>query len=319
MRTILFAMRVLAFCLIASGCAPKEVDHNAPVTGKTPCIALIMKSLANEFFSTMAEGARKHHNDNKKTYDLVVNGMKNETDFSEQVTLIEQMVARGVQSIVIAPADSKAIIPALKRARDAGVLVINIDNRLDPNVLIEVGLTIPFVGPDNWEGAKKAGEAVARMLTKGDAVAIVEGIPTAMNSQERCRGLRDAMNDARMNIVSSQSGQWEMEKANSIAAAMLSEYPSLKAILCANDSMALGVVAAVAASGRSADVKVTGFDNTSAVGEMIANGRIFATVDQHGDQLAVHGIETALSVLAGNSTPKDTTTAVDLVMRKDAR
>ena len=110
-----------------------------------------------------------------------------------------------------------------------------------------------------------------------------------------------------------------MEKANSIAAAMLSEFPSLKAILCANDSMALGVVAAVAASGRSADVKVTGFDNTSAVGEMIANGRIVATVDQHGDQLAVHGIGTALSVLAGNSTPKDTTTAVDLVMRKDAR
>src|SRR5262252_385530 len=79
-----------------------------------PRIALVMKSLANEFFSTMAEGAKKDQAARSDTYDLIVNGMKNETDLAEQVSLVEQMVSRQVNAIVIAPADSKALIPALK-------------------------------------------------------------------------------------------------------------------------------------------------------------------------------------------------------------
>ena len=62
-----------------------------------------MKSLANEFFSTMAEGAQQHQAANAATYDLIVNGIKNETDLAEQVNLVEQMIAQQVNAIVIAP------------------------------------------------------------------------------------------------------------------------------------------------------------------------------------------------------------------------
>lgn len=94
-----------------------------------------MKSLANEFFSTMAEGAKQHHAANSANYDLVVNGIKNETDLAEQVNLVEQMIAQQVSAIVIAPADSKALVTVLKRAKEAGILVVNIDNKLDAEVL----------------------------------------------------------------------------------------------------------------------------------------------------------------------------------------
>jgi ribose transport system substrate-binding protein len=211
-------------------------------------VALVMKSLANEFFATMAEGAKGHQASSGDRYELIVNGMRNETDVSEQVTIIEQMVARKVAAIVIAPADSQAVVPALKRAADAGVLVVNIDNRLDPEICKATGLVAPFVGPDNRAGARKAGEAVARLLSAGDEVAIIEGIPTADNARQRALGLEDAVAAAGLVIVGRQSGQWEMEKANGITAALLSEHPSLKAILCANDSMALGAAAAVAAA-----------------------------------------------------------------------
>ena len=60
-----------------------------------PRVALVMKSLANEFFATMADGARAHQAGRSDRYELIVNGMRNETDVSEQVTLIEQMVACG--------------------------------------------------------------------------------------------------------------------------------------------------------------------------------------------------------------------------------
>jgi ribose transport system substrate-binding protein len=274
-----------------------------------------MKSLANEFFSTMADGAKKHHAANADKYEILVNGIKNETDLAEQVNLVDQMIARQVNAIVIAPADSKALVTVLKRAKDSGVLVINIDNKLDPEVLKQANLSVPFVGPDNRAGAQKVGEALAKRLAAGDKVAIIEGIPTAFNGQQRRLGFEDAMKAAGMNIVTVQSGNWEMEKANSVAAGILNEHADLKAILCANDNMALGVVAAIQNAGRTGKVLVVGFDNIGAIKPMLADGRVVATADQHADQLAVFGIEAALKILKGETPAADQTTTVDLVTK----
>lgn len=296
--------------LVFSGCG-RSGDPTTADSAK-PEVALVMKSLANEFFKTMADGAEAHQAARAADYDLIVNGIKNETDLAQQVNLVEQMVARGVDAIVIAPADSKALIPAIQRAQDAGVLVINIDNRLDQDALAQAGLSVPFVGPDNRAGAKAVGEVLAGQLTAGSPVAIIEGVPTAFNSQQRRAGFADAMNAAGMKIVSTQSGDWELAKANTVASAMLTRYPDLTAILCANDNMALGAVAAVTAAGRD-EVKIVGFDNISATAAMLADGRILATADQHADDLAVFGIESALSILAGEAAPADRTTAVDVI------
>jgi ribose transport system substrate-binding protein len=312
-RMIAAVLPAACALLFAASCAPEKKPAAKPA-GK-PKIALVMKSLANEFFGTMAEGAKKHQAESGGAYELIVNGIKNETDLAEQVNLVEQMVARGVNAIVIAPADSKALVPALKRAKDAGVLVVNIDNRLDAAALGQAGLTVPFVGPDNREGARKVGATLARGLKAGDQVAIIEGITTAFNGQQRRLGFEDAIEAAKLNLVGVQSGQWEMDKANAVAAAMLSEHADLQAILCANDSMALGAVAAVQAAGRAGKVQVVGFDHIAAIRPMLADGRVTATADQHADRLAVFGIEAALQILRGEATPADQTTPVDLILK----
>jgi ribose transport system substrate-binding protein len=296
--------------LFLSGCG--QPSDPATTASAKPEVALVMKSLANEFFKNMADGAEAHQVAHAADYDLIVNGIKNETDLGQQVNLVEQMVARGVDAIVIAPADSKALIPAIQRARDAGVLVVNIDNRLDRDALAQAGLTVPFVGPDNRAGAKAVGEILAAKLPAGAPVAIIEGVPTAFNGQQRRAGFEDAMEAAGMNIVTTQAGNWELAKANTVASAMLTRYPDLAAILCANDSMALGAVAAVAAAGRE-EVMVVGFDNISAIQPMLADGRVLATADQHAGDLAVYGIESALSILAGEAAPADRITAVDVI------
>ncbi|MGH9318777.1 MAG: sugar ABC transporter substrate-binding protein [Vicinamibacteria bacterium] len=279
-----------------------------------PRVALVMKSLANEFFSTMADGARAHQESHASEYELIVNGIKDERDLARQVSLVEEMVAQGVDAIVIAPADSKALVTALKRAGDAGIAVVNIDNRLDPEVLAAAGLEVPFVGPDNRKGARAVGEVLASKLKPGDGVAILEGVRTADNAVQRRLGFEDAMNAAGMTIVDSQSAEWEMDLANRVASAMLSEHPDLKAILCSNDSMALGALAAVkAAGGRSGDVAIVGFDSISAIQEAIRAGEVLATADQHADELAVYGIEYALQILGGGVEPADRETPVDVV------
>ncbi len=301
----------VASLLFATSCRKSEPKPEAT----RPRLALVMKSLANEFFSTMAEGAKKHQAANSDKYDLIVNGIKNETDLAEQVNLVEQMMAQRVNAIVIAPADSKALVTVLKRAKEAGILVINIDNKLDADVLRQAGLTVPFVGPDNRAGARKVGEALAKRLKPGDKVAIIEGIPTAFNGQQRRLGFEDAVAAAGLKLATVQSGNWEMDKANTVATAILNEHPDLKAILCANDNMALGAVAAVQTAGRTGQVLVVGFDNIGAIRPMLADGRVVATADQHADQLAVFGIEAALKILKGEASPGDQTTAVDLITK----
>lgn len=278
-----------------------------------PRVALVMKSLANEFFKTMQDGAAAHQQAHAADYELIANGIKDELDVARQVELVEQMIAQQVQAIVIAPADSRALIAVCQRAMAAGIVVINIDNKFDTAVLAERNLRIPFVGPDNRKGARLAGEALAKQLKSGEQVAILEGVPTAFNAQQRKAGFEDAMKAAGINIVSSQSASWETAKANQIAASLLGEKPELKAILCANDNMALGAVAAIKAAGKAGQVRVIGFDNIQAVRQLLKDGQVLATVDQHGDQLAVFGIEYALEVLKNKTAPADRETKVDLV------
>jgi ribose transport system substrate-binding protein len=272
-----------------------------------------MKSLANEFFVTMAEGARRHQQEHAAEYELIVNGIKDERDLSRQVALVDEMIAQGVEAIVIAPADSKALVSACKRAQEAGIVVVNIDNKLDAQVLADQGIQVPFVGPDNREGARKAAEYLAARLKKGDHVGLLEGIRTAFNGQQRKLGFEDAMNSAGISIVTSQTAQWEMDQANRIASAMLSEHPEIKALLCCNDSMALGALAAVKSAGRAQAVLIIGFDSIKAIQSAIKDGLVLATVEQHPGQIGVHGIELALKMLRHESSGADTKTPVDIV------
>jgi ribose transport system substrate-binding protein len=292
------------------GCQPK--------TPPKPKIALVMKSLANEFFLTMENGARAHQKAHATEYELLANGIKDELDVARQIDLVEQMIAQRVDAIIIAPADSKALVSICKKAQDAGVVVVNIDNRFDESVLADKKLTLPFVGPDNRKGAKLVGDTLARKLKAGDKVAIIEGAPNAFNALQRKLGFEDAMKAAAVQVVSSQSGYWETDKASQVVAALLTEHPDLKAVLCSNDSMALGAVAALRAAGRSGQVLVVGYDNISAVQQLLKEGKILATVDQHADKLAVFGIEYALQMIQKKGTPSAQETPVDLITAETA-
>jgi ribose transport system substrate-binding protein len=150
-------------------------------------------------------------------------------------------------------------------------------------------------------------------------VGVLEGIRTAFNGQQRRLGFEDAMKAAGVTIADSQTAQWEMEQANRIAAAMLGERPQIKALLCCNDNMALGALAAVKSAGRSGEVLIVGFDDIAAIRSAIKDGSVLATADQHADQLAVYGIELALKLLKGEKPPADTTTPVDLITAESLR
>jgi ribose transport system substrate-binding protein len=179
---------------------------------------------------------------------------------------------------------------------------------------------VPFVGPDNRKGARLAGDYLAAKLTRGDDVGIIEGVSTTTNAQQRTAGFKDAMAAANMKVVSVQSGDWEIDKGNAVASAMLNAYPNLKALLCGNDNMALGAVSAVRASGRAGKVAVIGYDNIAAVKPMLADGRVLATVDQFAAKQAVFGIDTALKAIHDHKKQSELAsvveTPVELIVKK---
>ncbi|WP_048992140.1 sugar ABC transporter substrate-binding protein [Burkholderia cenocepacia] len=312
-----FRRRFLTAALAAVAVAAARAVH-AQSAGK-PKVALVMKSLANEFFLTMETGAKEYQKHNANQFDLITNGIKDETDTANQIRIVEQMIVSKVDAIVIAPADSKALVPVVKKAVDAGIIVVNIDNRLDPDVLKSKNLNVPFVGPDNRKGARKIGDYLAKRLKAGDQVGIVEGVSTTTNAQQRTAGFQDAMKAGGMKVVSVQSGEWEIDKGNAVAAAMLNEYPNLKALLCGNDNMAIGAVSAVRAAGKQGKVLVVGYDNINAIKPMLKDGRVLATADQYAAKQAVFGIDTALKAIAEHRKQADMSgvveTPVDLVTK----
>src|SRR5438094_379519 len=88
-------------------------------------------------------------------------------------------------------------------------------------------LNVPFVGTDNRKGAQKVGDYLAKKLKSGDEVGIIEGVSTTTNAQQRTAGFKDAMQTVGAKVVSVQSGEWEIDKGNAVASAMLNEYPNL--------------------------------------------------------------------------------------------
>jgi ribose transport system substrate-binding protein len=299
-----------SIALLAGGVSPVFA------AGK-PKIGLVMKSLANEFFKQMEAGAEAYAAKNAAKFDFKAVGMKDERDFASQVDAVENFVTQKYDIIVVAPADSKAMVTPLAKAVKAGVAVINIDVELDKDAKKAAGIDLAFFGPDNRSGAKLAGDALAKALGAGGKVVILEGNPEADNAQQRKKGFDDSIAEGKLQLLDSKTAHWETEEANTLMTNFLTQYHDLQGVMAANDSMALGVVKALDSAGKSGTIKVVGFDNIPAVQPLIKGGKMLATVEQYGAQMAALGIEYGLRQLAGEKFTGWVKTDIKLITAAD--
>src|SRR6266436_55838 len=291
-------VREIAVCLLGAILMLGGAGTEQAQQTKKPVIGLVMKSLANEFFKDMEGGAIKHVQE-RGDLTLIPVGMHSETDIDTQISAIENFITQKVDAIVVAPADSRALVPPLARAIKAGIVVINIDVALDEAAKKQAGVDLAFVGPDNRAGAKMSGDVLAKALGSGGKVVIIEGNPGADNAQQRKRGFDDSVKEGKLDLVDSRTAHWETEEANSVFSNILTAHPDVQGVMAANDSMALGVVKAIDASGKSGKIKVVGFDNIAAVQPLLKDGKLIATIDQFGSQMAANGIDYAMKALKG--------------------
>jgi ribose transport system substrate-binding protein len=147
-------------------------------------IALVMKSLDDPFVIAMVEGAKNYQRHYASQLDLTTRGTARETDIDGQIRLVEELIDARTNAIVIAPADSTALMPAAAKAIGAGIVVIAIDNPFDAAAEEAADVSIPFVGPDSRKGARLVGAYLGKRLRPGDEVGIIEG--TAASRRLRC-------------------------------------------------------------------------------------------------------------------------------------
>lgn len=272
------------------------------LANKQDTVALVMKSLANPFFPQMVEGASEKANQLGVPLDTF--GIERETDVDKQISIMEHLIALQYGVILLAPADSKRLVPVCKKAVERNIPVIILDNPLNEAEMAAHGVTFPFIGPDNHQGGMLIGNYIKHKLNGSGRVLILEGISGVENSERRKAGIIQALTkDSTIEIAAAANANWHTDEALSMVTDLLSVHQDIDAIICANDSMALGALQAVDLLGLAPDTLITGYDNTENVRTELRNGRIHATIDQYPGLMGSCGVEKAVSMLRNEPAP----------------
>ncbi len=276
-------------------------------------IGFIPMTLDNEYFITMVNAAKQEAAN--QNIDLLVQAGQRHGSAEEQLQLVENMISREVDAICIVPSSSEGLTSALKKAQDAGIPVINIDTRLDGELSKEIGLdTIPFIGTDNYDGAKMAGKYALEVLDEGAKVAILTGISGQQNAADRRNGFYDVVKD-KVEVVAEQSANWEVEQGYNVTQNILQANPELDLIFASNDGMGLGAQRAVKEADR--DIVVVGFDAVNEALNSIEKDEMNATIAQFPAKMGIQGVQTAVKLINGEEVSENTNTGTQLILKKD--
>jgi ribose transport system substrate-binding protein len=322
----------LLLALLSTACGPTVPDTSLLASQSTSVasqpaaspqvqkstIALVMKTLTNPFFVEMEKGARQA--EKEFGINLIVKTGAQETSVEQQITIIEELIKDGVAAILIAPADSVQLIPVLKKAQDAGIVIVNIDNQLDEQASKAAGLVgVSFISVDNEKGAYLSTRTISDKVTTPTQAIILEGIPTAKNAQDRKKGAQRAFTEnPNIKLVASQTAHWKIDEAYQVTAELFKQYPDVRLVFCANDMMAFGAIKYLQESGKK-DVKVAAYDALAEAMPMLKDGSLQATIDQQAAFQAYTGVQYALRALKGEKLPPVTLLDVMLVTRENAR
>jgi len=301
----------LRFLLILISCICFTFVENAMSENKDK-IALVMKALSNPFFATMENGAQNYAHQNN--IQLESFGVERETEVSRQIGIVENLISREYGAIVIAPSDSKKLIPVCQKAINKGIIVVNIDNPFHKETLKKLNLTIPFVGSNNKKGASMVGEYIKRKLNNKGRVIVIEGIRGVENADLRKQGFIEAVEkNSQIKVIASESANWHTDEALSIVAKLLQEHGKVDAIFCANDNMALGAIQAFDMLGFSGKILLGAYDNIEEARLEMRNKRMHATIEQHPELMGAYGVEMAYNALSGKKIPDYKQTPLDLI------
>ena len=299
MKKSLTGLAALALSTLAlAGVSPAQAQ-------KKYTIALVPGLTTDAFYITMRKGAEAA----AKTVgaDLVFQGAP---DFNPvtQTPVLDAVIARHPDAILVAPTDKTQLVQPLKKAADAGIPVITVDTFIGTgNYQTGNGnadFPLAYIASDNLLGGKMAARALAKAIGDKGKVYVANVKPGISTTDQREEGfVAEMKSHPGIQILQTQFNDDDANKAASQVQSVYARNPDLSGVFGANLFSALGAANGVKQGGLSGKVKVVGFDApTSVVGD-IKSGLIDAVIAQHPAEIGYYGVISAYAHLTGQSIP----------------
>jgi ribose transport system substrate-binding protein len=279
-------------------------DTESDETTEDLSIGFSISTLNNPFFVSMADGAEAK----AEELGVEINVIDAGNDPAKQSTDIEDLITTGIDVLIVNPEDSASVGTAVQSAIDQGIPVIALDRE------VEGAEVDTFIGTDNEVAAQEAAEELLNYLEAEDEVVILEGVPGASSAIDRQQGFMNAL-EGNANVVATQTANFDRTEGLTVTENLLQAHPNLRAIVAANDEMALGAIEAINGAGMTAgeDILVTGFDANDDALSAVEAGSMLLTVEQKPDEMGQVAVETALSLHNGESVESEIPTDVSIV------
>lgn len=305
MKKILFFCSTLFLTLLLTACTSsnesstsneqgtaKEKSGKTAATGAEQVdITWIGKTLNNPWWISVADFAEKEANN--LGVNLEISLPQEEVDLEKQVAMVEQAIQKKSDAIVISAASSDGIIPAIQKARDAGIKIVNFDTRISDPKMYDA-----YVGADDVEGAYKAGKYIAEQLGGKGKVGLITGLLAQSTGVDRKEGFLKAMSEyPEIEVVAEASGDWRSDLAADATTNMLTAHPDIDAIFASNDQMAVGMVNAAQNAGKAEDLVLVGYDGILDAVNLVLDGSLDAFVSLPNIDEGVMGPRIATSLV----------------------
>ena len=202
---------------------------------------------------------------------------------AKQVADVDSMIAQGIDVLFLPPREEKPLIPAVKKARAAGIPTFLVDRSVDPNAAKAGEDFVAFLGSDFIDQGRRVAEWTIENF-KGEKGVIVqlEGTTGSSPANDRKKGFDDAIAaDARFEIVASQTGDFARDLGRQVMETLLQAHPDVNVVYAHNDEMAIGAIQALELAGRKPgeDVLVVSIDGTRDALQAIIDGKMGVTVE----------------------------------------
>ncbi|MDF2371988.1 MAG: sugar ABC transporter substrate-binding protein [Rhizobiaceae bacterium] len=260
-----------------------------------------------EFFATM-ENAAKAYAEANPGVEIIYGQGQSSTDIEGQIALIESMITQGVQGIAITPVDP-TVAPALDKAVAEGIKVVLMDNDIpDWNGKTALATT------NNYNAGKIAGAYLKTVLSDGDTLGILEGVPGVPALDDRVNGMLAGLEGVEVEVVGRGGTNCTQELGVSVAEDLLTANPDLKAIYAACGPPAVGATQAIKNAGiANDDIIMVGFDACCGELEKIVSGQEDATVAQFPAKMGELGVDAVVKAIRGESVEALVDTGAGLV------
>ncbi len=270
---------------------------------------VVLKTLTNPYWRQLADGYK--YGAAQSGSHVTVQAAQGESDQIGQLSIMENMIDGGYKGLLISPQTDANLVPAIAEAAKANLPVVDVDDAVVPTIA-------HFVGNVQRDNGVRAAKWFIAHHPEGGKLAIIEGQAGVFAAIQRTAGFRETIAKAKgFTIVASVPGNWDRELSYNDATTILQQHPDLIGFYCNNDTMALGVVAAVKDAHLLGKVQVIGTDGTSDAYASIKAGELTGTVDSFPKLTGVIALEVIERVAAGQNVPRVVVTPQALVTKSN--